>query len=63
MPVVERKLPANGQERPRVGFHETTAQDGFGGLRRDTQRPRALDAPDHPAKIVERAGAGARVSR
>jgi hypothetical protein len=63
MAMVERKFPADGEDRPRVGLHELAAEHGLGRLRRDTEWPRVLDAPDHPAQIVERAGAGPRVSR
>jgi hypothetical protein len=61
--VLERKLAANREQRAGLGLFELAAEDRFRRLRGHAEGPGVLDPPDHPAQIVERAGAKGRVSR
>jgi hypothetical protein len=61
--MIERKLAADRQQRPGVGLDELAAEDGLRGFGRDAEGLPALDAPDDPAQLVERARAAARIRR
>jgi hypothetical protein len=60
--MVERELAPDGEQRAGVRLHHLPAQHALRRLGRDAKRSRALDAPDDPTQLLDRAGPSAGIS-